>query len=70
MYEGRDLGGRAPVIRQGIDWLQREQQSRTVLLMCMEHDPADCHRHAAICAPYFPDAIHIYGNELIRARDL
>lgn len=70
VWKGRDLGGRAPITRQGIDWLRQERRDRTLLVMCMEHHPADCHRHHAICAPYFPGAIHIWGDQQIEAREL
>ena len=70
VWKGRDLGGRAPITRQGIDWLRQARRRRTLLLMCMEHDPADCHRHHAICARYFPDALHIFGDQQIEAREL
>lgn len=70
VWKGRDLGGRAPITRPGIDWLQQERRSRTLLAMCMEHHPLDCHRHHAICAPHFSDAIHIWGDKMIEAREL
>lgn len=43
---------------------------RNLILMCMEHAPGDCHRHSSICAPHFPDALHIYDDELIPAGEL
>lgn len=43
---------------------------RNLILMCMEHAPGDCHRHQLIAAPHFPDALHIYEDELIRADEL
>ena len=59
-----------PISRQGIEWLRPERRSRTLLLMCMEAKPWNCHRHLNICGPHFPNALHIHGNELMRARDL
>lgn len=70
VWKRRDLGGRAPVTRQGIDWLRQERRRRTLLLMCMEHAPWDCHHHLSITGPHFSSAIHIHGEELILARDL
>lgn len=43
---------------------------QNLILMCMEHAPGDCHRHQLICQPHFPDALHIFEGELIRAAEL
>lgn len=76
-YEARgaELGG----IRHGISHttpagIARVQSDlasgRNLILMCMEHSPGDCHRHQLICSPHFPNALHIFEDELIQAHSL
>jgi hypothetical protein len=69
---GRELGGKSPshTTRDGIARLIRDGQRRNLMLMCMEEAPGDCHRHHAICGPHMPDAIHVFGDELVEAREL
>ena len=67
-WSGDMLGGRGHTTEVGIGYL-RNVKSR-VLLMCMEHSPVDCHRHTTICGPHFPNAIHIFEDELITAKSL
>ena len=67
VHKGRSLGGMGQVTDEGIAWLRR--QSGNVLLMCLETAPGDCHRHSDICMPYFPQALHIFGNELVTAEE-
>jgi hypothetical protein len=67
VHKGDCLGGMGQVTEQGITWLGA--QRRNVLLMCLEEAPGDCHRHSDICMPYFPDALHIFGKELITAAE-
>jgi hypothetical protein len=68
---GNMLGGRGHVTQGGIDWLKGQQQEgRNVILMCVCHEPGICHRHQDICAPNFPDAQHIYEEEVIEAGEL
>jgi len=73
-WHGDVLGGRVKgrgpgVTKEGIDLL-RSRGGENLVLMCMEHEPWLCHRRGEICAPYFPDAIHIMGDEGIVERDL
>jgi uncharacterized protein (DUF488 family) len=70
VWKGRVLGGFGQTSAAGITWIRKEREGRTLLLMCMEHDPLDCHRHTDICNPHFPDAIHIVGEDRIPAGDL
>ena len=70
VWKGRDLGGYGHTTTAGIRWNRKEREGRTLLLMCVEHDPKDCHRHLTICGPHFPDALHLHGTELILASDL
>jgi hypothetical protein len=69
-HRGDRLGGRGATTPAGIAELGRDAQRRTLLLMCMEEAPGDCHRHITICAPHFPEAIHIFRDELLLAADL
>lgn len=59
---GKDLGGRGPINPQAIEELRERfyaQDKPDCVLMCMEANVADCHRHHAIAAPHFPEALHI-----------
>jgi len=72
---GHELGGIRNGVSNttpaGIARLQTDLAAgRNLLLMCMEHAPADCHRHQLIAAPHFPGALHIFESELIRADSL
>lgn len=67
---GHMLGGRGNVTRSGLAWLEHVKSVRNVLLMCVCHEPGVCHRHQDICAPHFPDALHIYEEEVVTAREL
>jgi hypothetical protein len=69
-WMGRVLGGFDHVVPEGIAWIKQERKKRTLLLLCVEHNPLNCHRHHAICGPHFQDAIHIVGQDLILACDL
>jgi hypothetical protein len=70
VWRGDCLGGMPPTstTRKGIAWLSALQGN--CLLMCLEEAPGDCHRHSLICGPHFPDAVHIFRNELVTAREL
>jgi uncharacterized protein (DUF488 family) len=63
-----DLGGRGSLTKGGIAWLKA--YPGVALLMCMEHEPGNCHRHWDICGPHFPEAIHIFEDELFTAKEL
>jgi hypothetical protein len=72
-YEQRGdrLGGRGFTTAAGIAELRAERaEGRTVVLLCMEEHPKDCHRHLTICGPHFPEAVHIFRNELLTAAGL
>lgn len=80
--QGEQLGGRGHVTKSGLcDVVQyqadfpgtgraRYGSPKHVILMCLEEAPGDCHRHSDICSAHFPDAIHIYQDELFTARAL
>jgi hypothetical protein len=67
---GQVLGGRRHTTDAGIKTLDGLSRARDVILLCLEEAPGHCHRHHDICAPHFPNAIHIFGDELLRAGDL
>jgi hypothetical protein len=68
---GHMLGGRGHVTPGGVAWLKdQKDQGRNVILMCVCHEPGICHRHQDICAPHFPDALHIWEDEVIEAGEL
>lgn len=72
IWQGRLLGGPGgggQTTQDGINWL-KAQKRRTLLLMCLEEAPWDCHRHHLICGPHFPNAVHIHQGDMIFARDL
>jgi len=49
-WRGDQLGGRGDgPTKSGLAALAKE--TRTVLLLCLEHLPGDCHRHHAIAVP-------------------
>ena len=67
-WHGDTLGGKGQTIDQrGLDAIAA---IKNPLLMCMEEAPEHCHRHHTICGPHFPDAIHIFRDQLIVASDL
>lgn len=71
VWKGDVLGGFKHTSSAGIRWIKKELERTPLILMCVESDPLDCHRHHAICAPYFSDALHIIdGQDRIRAGDL
>jgi uncharacterized protein (DUF488 family) len=64
------LGGRIKIAPAAIERLRREyegQERPNAVLMCMEENPVDCHRHHAICSGNFPEALHIFRNGLFTA---
>lgn len=70
VWKGRDLGGRSAIKQSGIQWIRAQRERTSLVLLCMERAPWECHRHLTICGPHFGDAVHIYGDELIRASEL
>jgi hypothetical protein len=54
----------------GIDRLRLDAERATLLLLCMEEAPGDCHRHHAICGLHFPAAVHIFRDEQFTAKTL
>jgi hypothetical protein len=69
-WHGNILGGFNNITRTGVTMLRNRQEHETLLLVCMEEAPGECHRHNGICHPHFPEAVHIFRDELILARDL
>jgi hypothetical protein len=64
---GHELGGHGHTTAAGIDRLRLDAEHATLILLCMEEAPGDCHRHHAICGPHFPEAIHIIRDEQFTA---
>jgi hypothetical protein len=50
---GHELGGHGHTTAAGIDRLRLDAEHGTLILLCTEEAPADCHRHHAICGPHF-----------------
>lgn len=70
-FHGHHLGGEGNTLPSGIRSLRKYNgEGANAILMCMEHHPADCHRHIDIAGPHFPDAMHIMGGLAFRAGDL
>jgi uncharacterized protein (DUF488 family) len=70
-WRGSILGGSGNTTSEGFRYLREVSRGDgNLLLMCMEEAPGDCHRHHDICARHFPDAIHIFQDELFTARAL
>lgn len=67
-WHGYHLGGFGHTTGEGIRFLRRLRGN--VILMCMEEAPGECHRHTDICAPFFPQALHIFRNEIIVCSEL
>lgn len=71
-WRGDRLGGRGKgPTANGLAELETE--SRTVLLMCMEHLPGDCHRYHAIAAPLAKRSVecwHVVGQECIETKQV
>jgi len=65
-------GGKDQVTAEGLDWLRPAMSGarRNALLLCLEENPAHCHRHLSICGPHFPKALHVYRDGLYLAADL
>jgi uncharacterized protein (DUF488 family) len=65
-------GDQHQVTAEGIDWLKPAMTGarRSVLLLCLEENPAHCHRHQLICAPHFPEALHVFRGGLYLAIDV
>ena len=69
-WHGDTLGGKGQSIDQRGVTAIAAIKTKNVLLMCMEEAPEHCHRHHTICGLHFPDAVHIYRDQLIVASDL
>jgi hypothetical protein len=67
---GQELGGRGHTTDGGIAWLDPSKRKTDLILLCLEEAPGECHRHHDICSRHFPDAVHIYRDELVTARSL
>lgn len=70
-WHGDQLGGRPGPTTEGLAWIER--QTRSVLLLCLEEAPGDCHRHHAIGAPLAQRGVevrHIFRNEVFTAAEL
>jgi hypothetical protein len=71
IWRGNVLGGKGQhATAEGIAMLEAHSKHGNILLLCLEEAPGECHRHHDICGPHFPDAIHIWRDELLTARSL
>lgn len=72
IWAGNTLGGRTAIQQAGLDYLRQfeGESAPNCILMCMEHTPGECHRHHDICAPHFPNALHIFEGHLVQASEL
>lgn len=72
VWRGDVLGGRTPIQQAGIEYLRQFDGKVTTncIIMCMEHAAGECHRHHDICAPHFPQALHIVDRYLVQASEL
>ena len=67
-WKGPTLGGKSgPVTDEGMKWLVGEHgRGRTLLLMCVEMDPRNCHRLLDIGARLFVEsginAVHLFHD--------
>jgi hypothetical protein len=74
-WRGEDLGGRPPgATTDGLAELRAANTNGLRrLIMCMEHAPADCHRHHTIGLPLAREGVevfHIFEDEVLEAREL
>lgn len=73
-WHGDKLGGKPGDMKQtGIELLQSYiDEQKTVLLLCLEEAPGDCHRHQQIAKRLLPhiDVLHIYRDEVVAASEL
>lgn len=63
--EHRELGGHnVECEAEAVEFLREydAESHKHCLLICKEENPGACHRHHAITAPHFPDAIHIFRD--------
>ena len=70
-WAGHDLGGKSTgVTPAGL--VRLAQDRRRLMLMCKEHSPSDCHRHAIALdlARRGVPVLHIFETEVILATDL
>lgn len=66
-WAGRTLGGFAAINEKNIELLAEFQEGKTLCLMCMEADPAKCHRELEIGSrikKYGVKVIHIKNNDM------
>lgn len=72
-WHGANLGnkGANTVTPEGLAELASEP--RTVILMCQEEAPGDCHRHHKIAMPLLAQGVrvmHVYRDEVVGAQEL
>ena len=72
-WRGETLGGRIAIAPKAIAALAEESRSKTLMVMCMEEAPAECHRHHTIARPLGALGIpvsHVYREEIVSASEL
>jgi len=69
-----ELGGRCAVSDSAVaEMARRNRRGESLLLLCMEHAPAECHRHTDLAMRLLNhdvDCLHICGDEIVRASEL
>jgi uncharacterized protein (DUF488 family) len=67
LWKGEVLGGKyGEAKEEGITWLIGQQAVSTIILLCMEDNPLNCHRHYDIARRLLLkgiDVIHLYQCE-------
>lgn len=70
-WHGNTLGGLGRTTKpEGIAAIKRQLRTTSVILMCAEDDPFQCHRYETICKCHFPNAAHIYDGWLFTTKAL
>lgn len=73
-WRGLSLGGRAAIYPAALNQLETATWAGArTMLMCMEEEPGDCHRHHAIAVPllkYNARVLHVYRREVVEASEL
>ena len=73
LWRGRSLGGKeGPAKDEGIEWVvDQHKTDRTLILMCVELDPRNCHRlldiGARLYVEHHIDAVHLIHDGTQRA---
>ena len=70
-WQGKTLGGMPPyVMPDGLAWLTDRSRHETLILMCMERAPGECHRHHRIALSLPEPVYHVFHDVVVEAREL